>query len=405
MKTDQGIKEIASKLHCYRVRLRRLPQSADGDFVFEKVIACFKLHERNLYQAPDFVLCDVAPFGRNLDLLVKTQSRKLLLKRLKKLKIPHRSMRCRPFNPANWKSRHGFAAWLVHQYGLDSSDPGRRKIRIHQRRPIGNNYTYHVWNRTPQRQLLFGEAEKEMMLQVLTEMCAHMPVQLHAFVFMGNHFHLVVTTIKDVSISQLMQEFEWQVSTRYNRLHQTSGTLWQGPFKHTVWEPTAANLVRLIDYLHANPLRAGLVADVQDYRWSSYSHYAGLQRRKMLVVPLPLRRRWTERKIREAWYRDHFAEQYRSGKLQYDPDLAMPGMVGSKKFAVALEQQLGGPYRLPAFVKNVLRLQRQRRVWGLKTFLHLLCKPIVDRWLQAQHAWMELAERVGPLVPARESPD
>jgi putative transposase len=79
-----------------------------------------------------------------------------------------------------------------------------------------------------------------MMLQVLSDICAKMPVQLHAFVFMGNHFHLVVTTIKDVSISQLMQEFEWQVSVRYNRLHHCSGTLWQGPFKHTVWEPTAA---------------------------------------------------------------------------------------------------------------------------------------------------------------------
>jgi hypothetical protein len=99
--------------------------------------------------------------------------------------------------------------------------------------------------------------------------------------------------------------------------------------------------VRLIDYLHANPLRAGLVADVQDYRRSSYRHYAGLKRRKVLVVPLPLRRRWTERKIREAWYRDHFAEQYRSEKLQYDADLATPGMVGSKNFVRALQQQLG----------------------------------------------------------------
>jgi hypothetical protein len=66
----------------------RLPKSTDGDFVFEKVIACFKLQDRNLYQAPDFVLCDVAPFGRNLDLLVKTKSKELLLKRLKKLNIP-----------------------------------------------------------------------------------------------------------------------------------------------------------------------------------------------------------------------------------------------------------------------------------------------------------------------------
>jgi REP element-mobilizing transposase RayT len=375
------------------------------DFVFEKVIACFKLHQRTLYQAPDFILCDVAPFGRNLDLLVKTTSKELLLKRLKKLKINRHSLRCRSFNPSHWKSRHGFAAWLVCQYGLDSSDPGRKKIRICQRRPVGNNYTYHVWNRTPHRRILFGEAEKEMMLEVLTQICLQVPVQLHAFVLMGNHFHLVVTTIADVSISQFMQRFEWEVSVRYNRLHQTCGTLWQGPFKHTVWEPTAANLIRLLDYVHANPLRAGLVADIEDYPWSSYSHYVGLRRRKMLVVPLPLRRRWPERRVREVWYRDHFAEQYRSGKLHYDPELSKPGVVGSKEFLQAVQEQLGGPFRLPAFLKDVLKLRREGTVWGLKTFLHLLCQPLVDCWLKAQNSWMELADRIGPLAPALESPD
>jgi hypothetical protein len=218
--TNAGAKKIPSKLHCYRVRLRGLPKSIGTDFIFEKVIACFKLHKRNLYDAPDFVLCDVSPFGsNNLDLLVRTTCRALLLNRLKKFKIARRSLRCRSFNPSHWKSRHGFSAWLVQQYGLDGSDPGRRKIRIKQRRPVGNNYTYHVWNRTAQRKLLFGEAEKQMMFEVLTEICTRLPVQLHAFVFMGNHFHLVVTTIRDVSISQIMQEFEWHVSVRYNRLH------------------------------------------------------------------------------------------------------------------------------------------------------------------------------------------
>ena len=78
MQTNAGAKKFPPKLHCYRVRLRGLPKGVGCDFVFEKVIACFKLHQRALYQAPDFILCDVAPFGRNLDLLVKTTSKELL---------------------------------------------------------------------------------------------------------------------------------------------------------------------------------------------------------------------------------------------------------------------------------------------------------------------------------------
>jgi hypothetical protein len=109
--------------------------------------------------------------------------------------------------------------------------------------------------------------------------------------------------------------------------------------------------------------------------------------------------------VREVWYRDHFAEQYRSGKLHYDPELSKPGMVGSKEFLQAVQEQLGGPFRLPAFLKDVLKLRREGKVWGLKTFLHLLCQPLVDCWLRAQNSWMELADRIGPLAPALESPD
>src|SRR5262245_34974010 len=125
-----------SRLNSYRVRLRGLPAAIGTDVLFEKIIACFKRHQRNLYDAPDFVVCDLVRFGTSLDMLVKTSSKQLLLQRLDKLAVPVSSLRCRPVNPQNWKSSHGFAAWLVQQYGLDSSDPGRRRLRIGQRRPV-----------------------------------------------------------------------------------------------------------------------------------------------------------------------------------------------------------------------------------------------------------------------------
>jgi putative transposase len=368
----------------------------------EKLIGCFARHQRNFYDSPDFVLCGVARFGRNLDLLVKTESKDRLLERLAKLKLPCKTVRCRPFDPAGWVSGRGFAGWLVAHYGLDGSDPGRRRVRTGQRRPVGNNYTYHVWNRTAHRRLLFGPVEKDMILETIVSICRQKRVQLHAFVIMGNHFHLVVTTQNDVSISNLMQKIDWQITTEFNRMHQTSGALWQGPFKHTVWEPTAANLLFLINYVHANALRAGLVTEIGQYRWSSYGHYAGSRRRKGLVVPLAIRRRHPERIKRELWYREQFDQQYRSAGLQTDARMKQTGFVGSKKFLERVKAELAGPRRLPAFVKQMLKLKRQGAVWGLKTLLHLLCKPLVDGWLQAQHCWKELGDRIGPLVPVPE---
>ena len=403
MKAAESSK-ASSRLTCYRVRLRGLPATLGTDLLFEKIITCFKRHQRNLYDAPDFILCDLVRFGHNLDLLIETSCKQLLLKRLGKLSLPVASIRCRPLNPQNWTSGHGFAAWLVQQYGLDSADPGRRRLRTAQRRPVGNNYTYHVWNRTAHRCLLFGPTEKDLILQIVIDACRHARVQLHAFVVLGNHFHLVVTTQNDVSISELMQHIDWQISTCYNKLHQTSGTLWQGPFKHALYEPTASNLLGLIHYVHANPLRAGLATEPAAYAWSSYAHYSGTRRRKALVVPLAIRRRWPRRQARQASYREHFAHCYRSGKLRSDPAMSRAEIVGSSKFVKAVTDNLAGPARLPAFLQGVLKLQRQNVVWGLKTLLHLLCQPLVDAWLVGQQRWKELADRIEPLLPPAPVP-
>ncbi|HEY3128630.1 MAG TPA: hypothetical protein VGL91_04185, partial [Acidobacteriota bacterium] len=180
--------------------------------------------------------------------------------------------------------------------------------------------------------------------------------------------------------------------------------LWQGPFKHSIWEPTAVNLLRLIDYVHANPLRAGLATEPSQYRWSGFSHYAGTQRRKALVVPLVLRRRWPQRIKRERCYLEHFNCQYRSSKLQYDAQMGQVGVVGSDKFVKTVKATLAGPERLPAFLSQVLKLKRLGVVWGLKTLLHLLCQPLVNTWLQAQNMCKELVDRIEPLVPFREAP-
>src|SRR2546422_1995727 len=135
MEPSPELSKALPKLRSYRVRLRGLPKTVGTDVVFEQIIALFKRHPRNLYDKPDFVLRDVSRHGNCLDLLVAASGKGPVLERLKKLKIGCTSLRCRPFNPSDWKSRHGFAAWLVNQYGLDSNDPGRRRVRVGQRRP------------------------------------------------------------------------------------------------------------------------------------------------------------------------------------------------------------------------------------------------------------------------------
>jgi REP-associated tyrosine transposase len=407
MKPTETLRKPILKLHSYRVRLQGLARAIDTNLIFEKIIDCFAHHQANLYDHPDFVVCDAARFADKLDLFVEAASKPLLLERIAKLGIglKFKSVRCRPFDFKRCARSRGFAAWLIKTYGLDGAHTGRRRVRAAQRRPIGNNYTYHVWNRTAHRRLLFGPCEKKMIVEIATQICRDKKVQLHVYEVMGNHFHLVLTTQNDVSISDLMQRIDWEISTWYNRLHNTSGALWEGPFKHKVCEPTVANLLRLINYVHANALRAGLVSDAEQYAWSSYRHYSGSERSSSLVVPLCVRRLRPNRKERQAWYASQFEQQYRCGKLQHDPLMTTgSAIVGSRQFQKVVKDTLSDVTRLPAFLRGALKLKSEGVVWGLKTLLHLLCRPAIDAWMTANNSWKEMTERIDRLVPVPEPP-
>ena len=60
---------------------------------------------------------------------------------------------------------------------------------------------------------------------------------------------------------------------RFNNKHMRSGHLFQGRFKSIIVE-NDAYLMRLSFYIHRNPLRAGIVQRLADYKWSSYPVYA-----------------------------------------------------------------------------------------------------------------------------------
>jgi len=89
---------------------------------------------------------------------------------------------------------------------------------------------------------------------------------LHAWCLLTNHFHLVVET-PSPRLSEGMRRINGLYAQRFNRRHDRRGDLFQGRF--------AAQLVDDEDYLDAvcayvlaNPVRAGLTARVEDWRWA-----------------------------------------------------------------------------------------------------------------------------------------
>jgi putative transposase len=92
---------------------------------------------------------------------------------------------------------------------------------------------------------------------------------LHAYVLMPNHLHLLLTPHLDAGISKLMQ-YEGRYYVQYfNRRHDRTGSLWEGRYRATLLDPKTY-LLPVCHYVEANPVRAGLVEQVSDYAWSSY---------------------------------------------------------------------------------------------------------------------------------------
>jgi REP-associated tyrosine transposase len=131
---------------------------------------------------------------------------------------------------------------------------------------------YHVLSRGNGRQDIFiTDEDRHLFLNLLKELTERFCIDVYAYVLMGNHYHLLLKT-QDANLSKAMQWFGTTYTRRFNLSNHTCGHLFQGRYKSIVVE-NDAYLLRLSCYIHRNPLRAGMVNRIADYKWSSYQYY------------------------------------------------------------------------------------------------------------------------------------
>ena len=98
-------------------------------------------------------------------------------------------------------------------------------------------------------------------------------VEIVAFVFMGNHFHMILR-IKNARLPAVMQTFKSGLAKAVNRLLGRRGTVWMERYDDDALLDDAAVATK-VHYTHANPLRAQLVARAEDYpglsSWEAYA--------------------------------------------------------------------------------------------------------------------------------------
>ncbi|WP_234884578.1 transposase, partial [Xanthomonas perforans] len=109
--------------------------------------------------------------------------------------------------------------------------------------------------------------------------------QLHAYVLMDNHVHLLVTPPAAGRIGQLMQRLARNYVALFNGRHRRTGTLWEGRYKACLVD-SADYVLRCYRYIELNPVRARPTDNPAAYRWSSCPANLG-QRKHSALTPHP----------------------------------------------------------------------------------------------------------------------
>lgn len=145
---------------------------------------------------------------------------------------------------------------------------------------------YHLTGRGNAKQRLFAdEADCARFVQLLSASLQRYDVALHAYVLMGNHYHLMAET-RRVNLSRWMHWLSTAYTVYFNRRHRLTGHLFQGRYKSIVVE-AEGYLLSLSRYLHLNPVRGKVLGRgdplerrqrLRAWRWSSYRGYSGVAR-------------------------------------------------------------------------------------------------------------------------------
>lgn len=147
-----------------------------------------------------------------------------------------------------------------------------RKLRVEYPGAI-----YHVLNRGDRREPIFlDDADRQRFIETLGEAWAKTGWQVHAYVLMANHFHLLVETPQP----NLVAGMKWLLGTytsRFNRQHKLFGHLFSGRYKSLIVDGSGSGYLKTVcDYVHLNPARAKVVAveePLRSYAWSSWPAY------------------------------------------------------------------------------------------------------------------------------------
>ena len=213
--------------------------------------------------------------------------------------------------------------------------PRRPRIQI-------DNVPLHIVQRGHNREACFmGEEDYQSYLHWLGAALRDHECQLHAYVLMTNHVHLLITPKRAIDVPRLIMSIGRRYVQYFNRTYKRTGTLWDSRYKSSLIHADTY-LLTCMRYIELNPVRAAMVEDPLHYRWSSYRHNALGQPDAHLTAHAVYDAIATNDKARQAAYRNLFRAALETDAVD-DIRLALNQNqpLGNNRFHTQIAKKLG----------------------------------------------------------------
>ena len=159
----------------------------------------------------------------------------------------------------------------------------------YRRTPFVVGEYYHIFNRGALRNTLFyNHSAYVAFVGLIRRFAADHGIKVILICLMPNHFHLLVQIMDGGDLSEFMRVVCNSFSKRSNRELRRTGTVFEGRFKDKHVNSTSY-LEQVCLYIHANPVKAGLVNHPADWQYSNYLELIG-ERRELPFDPNFFRR-------------------------------------------------------------------------------------------------------------------
>jgi putative transposase len=200
----------------------------------------------------------------------------------------------------------------------------------------------HLIQRGNNRQACFFATNDYLVyLQWLEEYAEKYECDIHAYVLMTNHVHLLVTPQNTTSVGVMMKNLGQRYVQYINRTYQRSGTLWEGRFRSCITQDEGY-VLSCYRYIELNPVRAGMVEHPAEYRWSSYRSNAQGEASKLLKTNDLYQRLGESNSQRQERYRELFRNQLDQGVIDQIRRATNGNFaLGNDRFKSQVEEALG----------------------------------------------------------------